>query len=84
MKQHLPTTGEAIQASVPARLTVHSQHPAISKLRATAAPMPEIATATGTERCNAPGAAGIWQNTAFARIAPVFKPYHQRPKDAVT
>jgi hypothetical protein len=55
MKKHLPTTGEAIQASAPARLHMHSH-----------------------------GTAGTWQNTAFARIAPVFAPYHQRPKDAVT
>jgi hypothetical protein len=84
MKKHLPTTGEAIQASVPARLHVHSPHAALSKPRATAARMLENAAATGTERCHAHGTAGTWQNTAFARIAPVFAPYHQRPKDVVT
>jgi hypothetical protein len=83
MKKHLPTTGEAIQASVPARLHVHSPHLALSKPRATAARMVENAAA-GTERCHAHGTPGIWQNTASARIAPVFAPYHQRPKDAVT
>lgn len=83
MKKHLPTTGEAVQASAPARLHVHSLHVALSKPRATAARAAENAT-TGTARCHAHGTTGTWQNTAFARIAPVFAPYHQRPKDVVT
>ena len=85
MKQHLPTTGERVHAPAPARCEGHPQLPGTGRPRPYAAPRTNVhAAATCADRIDALGTDGTWPTTAFARIAMVFAPYHQRPEDSVT